>query len=59
MKKWEYKVHYSHSNTDWHNFIDNNNNKEYSIHSLGLDGWELVSVHNGTLYFKRELINKI
>ncbi|MCR5129838.1 MAG: hypothetical protein K6C10_00045 [Prevotella sp.] len=42
MKQYEYKI------------ITPLINREEKLNQLGFEGWELVTVDSGTMYFKRE-----
>ncbi len=61
MKRWEYCVAYHISTYATIEYYlpgqkIHGKNIETAVKSLGLEGWELVSVWNGVWYFKRELV---
>ena len=62
MKEWEYKIYMITAPGKCLAFNGNaldSSRGELSLNEIGTDGWELVTIYNGTLYFKRQILDYV
>ena len=59
MKEWEYKIYMITTPGKCLAFNGNalDSSRELPLNEIGADGWELVTIYDGALYFKRQILD--